>query len=147
MLKIDIATTQDLEIANQIIEASNNDSESCHKFVPFDWSTIEKTDTCVNFIARDRKQGVGCFTLSRKRDIASLDMICVHPESRNQNKHIGEKILRYAIKYTRECMKLKRIELLVQNINVKAIGLFKKVGFETLDTLIVDKGFSMGMDI
>lgn len=44
-------------------------------------------------------------------------------------------------------MKLKRIELLVQNDNVKAIGLFKKVGFETFDTPNTDKGFSMGMDI
>jgi N-acetylglutamate synthase-like GNAT family acetyltransferase len=147
MLKIGIATTQDLGIVNQIIEASNNDSESRQKFPLFDESSIEKTDTYVNFISRNRKQGAGCFTLRREREIASLDMICVHPESRNQNKYIGEKILRYAIKYTRESMKLKRIELLVQNDNVKAIGLFKKVGFETFDTPNTDKGFSMGMDI
>lgn len=145
MLKIDIATIQDLKIINQIIKASNNDRESRHKFPLFDESTIEKNDTYVNFIARDRQQGTGCFTLRRERSIANLDMICVHPKSRN--KHIGEKILRYAIKYVRERMNLKRIELLVEKDNPNAIGLFKKVEFEIYDTFNNDKGFSMGREI
>jgi RimJ/RimL family protein N-acetyltransferase len=145
MLKIDIATIQDLEIINQIIIASNNDYDSRHKFPLFDESTIEKTDTYVNFIARARQHGAGCFTLRRERGIAILDMICVHPKSRN--KHIAEKILQYAIKYVRERMNLKRIELIVQKYNPKAIGLLKKVGFETFDTPNTDKGFFMGMDI
>jgi len=145
MLKIDIATIQDLEIINQIIKASNNDRESLHKFPLFDESTIEKTDTYVNFIARARQHGAGCFELRRERGVATLDMICVHPKSRN--KHIAKKILRYAIKYVRERMNLKRIELLVQKDNPNAIGLFKKVGFETFDTHNTDKGFFMGMDI
>lgn len=147
MLKIDIATTQDLEIFDQIITASNNDPKNRQQLLRLDWSSIERTDKCLNFIARNRNQGVGCFTLSREGSIASLDMICVHPESRNQEKHFGEKILRYAIKYTKESMKLKRIELIVQKDNTKAIALFKKVGFETLDTPNTDKGFSMGMNI
>jgi ribosomal protein S18 acetylase RimI-like enzyme len=147
MLKIDIATIQDLEIFNQIIAASNNDSDSCQKFPQLDWSTIESTDTCLNFIARNKNQGVGCFVLRIDRGVASLDMICVHPENRNKKNHFGKKMLRHAIKYAKECMKLSRIELLVQKKNAVAIALFEKEGFKKSDTHNVDTGFRMGMNI
>ena len=84
MLKIGIATTQDLGIVNQIIEASNNDSESRQKFPLFDESSIEKTDTYVNFISRNRKQGAGCFTLRRERDCKFRYDMCSSRKSKSE---------------------------------------------------------------